>query len=502
MASRVVAIIMGAAVLAAILLPLGAVWSASDGLVRPTADDWASIRFTVYQASLSAVISVGLAIPVARALFYRHFWGRDVVVMLMGAPFILPVIVAVLGLISVFGQNGLVNGVLGYFGVKTVSIYGLQGILLAHVFFNLPLATRMVLAAWGAIPTERLRLAQSLGLSGLALFRIIEAPMLLRVIPAAFAVIFVICLSSFAVALTLGGGPKATTLELAIYQAFRFDFDLGKAASLGMIQLGLAGSAAVALTLIGVRTDLGQGLDRPVLRIGDPVWRIILDVFHIMWAAAFLLVPLGMVMAYGLWGISSLGGDVWIAAGRSILMALASTVLCLGIALCLMHKWGEVIGSLGIAISPLVLGTGVFLMLRKIGNPFEYALVVTLCVNALMALPFVLRILRPAAEDTRAHYGRLAQSLGLSPWAWVRWVLVPRMARTLGFAAGLVAALAMGDLGVIALFGTAEHATLPLKLYQLMGAYRMSQAAAAAVLLVGISLGLFWLFERLGRRYA
>ena len=40
MASRVVAIIMGAAVLAAILLPLGAVWSASDGLVRPTSDDW------------------------------------------------------------------------------------------------------------------------------------------------------------------------------------------------------------------------------------------------------------------------------------------------------------------------------------------------------------------------------------------------------------------------------------------------------------------------------
>ena len=33
--------------------------------------------------------------------------------------------------------------------------------------------------------------------------------------------IFVICLSSFAVALTLGGGPRATTLELAIYQAMR-----------------------------------------------------------------------------------------------------------------------------------------------------------------------------------------------------------------------------------------------------------------------------------------
>ena len=502
MASRIIAITLGAVILAAILLPLGAVWSASDGLVRPSTEDWASIRFTLYQACLSAAISVALAIPVARALFFRRFWGRDIVIMLMGAPFILPVIVAVLGLISVFGQNGVVNGALGYFGVKTVSIYGIQGILLAHVFFNLPLATRMILAGWGAVPTERLRLAQSLGLSQLSTFRILEAPMLVRVIPAAFAVIFVICLSSFAVALTLGGGPRATTVELAIYQAFRFDFDLGKAAGLGLIQLAIAGTAAVGLTLLGVRTDLGQGMDRATVRLGDPLWRVALDFVHILWAAAFLVVPLGMVVGYGLPWIVMLGADVWIAAGRSVLMALASTVVCLGVAMGLLHKWGEVVGTLGIAVSPLVLGTGVFLILRGVGNPFDYALYVTLCVNALMALPFALRILRPAAEDTRAHYGRLAQSLGLSPWAWVRWVLVPRMARPLGFTAGLVAALAMGDLGVIALFGSAEHATLPLKLYQLMGAYRMDQAAAAACVLVAISLGLFWLFERIGRRYA
>ena len=57
----------------------------------------------------------------------------------------------------------------------------------------------------------------------------------------------------------------------------------------------------------------------------------------------------------------------------------------------------------------------------------------------------------------------------------------------------------MGDLGVIALFGDAERATLPLKLYQLMGSYRMDQAAAAAVLLLALSLGLFWLFDRVGR---
>jgi thiamine transport system permease protein len=34
---------------------------------------------------------------------------------------------------------------------------------------------------------------------------------------------------------------------------------------------------------------------------------------------------------------------------------------------------------------------------------------------------------------------------------------------------------------------------------QLMGAYRMEQAAAAALVLVALAFGLFWLFDRGGR---
>ena len=76
----------------------------------------------------------------------------------------------------------------------------------------------------------------------------------------------------------------------------------------------------------------------------------------------------------------------------------------------------------------------------------------------------------------------------------------PRLRRPLGFSAGHVSALSMGDLGVITLLGDAERATLPLKIYQLMGSYRMEQAASGAVLPLILSLGLFWLFDRWGRR--
>ncbi len=70
--------------------------------------------------------------------------------------------------------------------------------------------------------------------------------MLRRCAPGAMVAVFLICLTSFAVALTLGGGPRATTVELAIFQAIRFEFDLGRAALLAALQFALCGAAVLA----------------------------------------------------------------------------------------------------------------------------------------------------------------------------------------------------------------------------------------------------------------
>ncbi len=171
--------------------------------------DWAAIRFTLAQATLSALFSVALAIPLARALARRRFPGRGVLITLLGAPFILPVIVAVLGLLAVFGRNGLLSTALGWAGLDPIHIYGLHGVVLAHVFFNMPLATRLILQGWAAIPAERFRLAASLNFAPRDTARLLERPMLRQVLPGAFVVIFLICTTSFAVALTLGGGPRS-----------------------------------------------------------------------------------------------------------------------------------------------------------------------------------------------------------------------------------------------------------------------------------------------------
>ncbi len=492
---------------------LGAVAWRAEGAFRIDTSELAIIRFTLLQALISAVISAGLAVPLARALVRRQFPGKAILVTLLGAPFILPVIVAVLGLLAVFGRSGALSVALGWLGLEPIHIYGLHGVVLANTFFNLPLATRLLMQGWMDIPVERFRLASSLGFKPSNVFYALELPMLRSVLPGAFLVIFLICTTNFAVALTLGGGPRATTVELAIYQAFRFDFDLSKAALLALIQFAIGGTAAALAIGTVIPSGFGTGLDRRRAVFGaDSSALQAQDSTVVLLAAAFLISPLAMIVVRGLPGLFDLPPQVLEATLRSLIMALASAILTLSLALplsvligTLPTTQGRLLESLvyvSIAASPLVIGTGLYIMIFPVANPVLMALPITVLVNSVMALPFALRTLVPAYSLVESSYGHLADSLQMFGWTRMRLLVLPRLRRPIGFAAGLTAALSMGDLGVIALFANPERATLPMQLSRLMANYRMQDSAAAALLLLVCSLALFWIFDRGGRSNA
>ncbi|MCH2078452.1 MAG: thiamine/thiamine pyrophosphate ABC transporter permease ThiP [Rhodobacteraceae bacterium] len=512
MARGALAISFGAVFAALIVLltlgTLAAVAGRAEGLSELSGDDWKAIRFTLWQALVSATLSVVFAIPVARALARRRFPGRSLIIALLGAPFILPTIVAILGLIAVFGQSGFVSAFLGLFGIPPVQIYGAHGVILAHVFFNLPLATRLLVQAWLAVPAEQHRIAESLSLSRAGMWRAIELPLLRETLPGAFLVIFLLCTTSFAVALALGGGPRATTVELAIYEAFRFDFDLGRAARLGLIQVAICAVIALLSIFVTVPQARMGGLDGTIERWDRHRREKWADGAAITFAILFLITPLAILTARGVPFLLELPTSIWTAAFTSLWVALASTLVVIVASLSLAisaqrfrrgEGLGDALSTLILATSPLVMGTGLFIMLFPFTNPIGLALPVTIAVNAVLSIPFVLRVLMPALRGVEEAYGPLADSLGLTGWARLRWLLLPRLRRPLSFAAGLAAALSMGDLGVIALFSNPDQQTLPLAMYQLMGAYRLEQAASAGLVLVALSFGIFFAIDQGGR---
>ncbi len=471
------------------------------------------LRFTLWQATLSTLLSVLLGLPVALALARQHgFPGRIWIIRLMAVPMGLPVVVGALGIITIWGRQGVFNTLLLAAGMdQPFSIYGLSGILIAHVFFNLPLAVRFFLAGLERIPGEYWRMSASLGLGSFSTFRFIEWPVAARLIPGVAGLIFMLCATSFTLVLLLGGGPAATTIEVAIYQALRFDFDPPRAIGLSLIQIAMTGLLLLLLALLPSADAKGQTQGRIVRRFdGRAAAQRIWDVVVILLAVMLVGLPLVAVAASGF--STDLLRLVTAEAFRraavtslSIAVVSATLALCLSIALIRAsqaiadkRRAGAPLKMLSVALGassslvllvpPVVLGSGWFLLLRNYGDVAVFAPVLVSVINMLMALPFVMRVLEPAFATHQARNGRLSASLGLSGFSRFRFIDWPVLRQPFAMACSFAMALSLGDLGAVALFGSESFVTLPWLIYSNMGSYRTNDAAGYAFILGVICL--------------
>jgi thiamine transport system permease protein len=476
--------------------------------------------FTLWQAALSTLLSVGPALLIARA-FSRHpqFPGRALLLRLFALPLALPAIVAALGLLEVYGRAGYLAGPLTWVaGERWQGIYGLSGILIAHAFFNIPLATRLFLEALGTVSGNQWRLASQLGIGGLAGFRLIEWPVLRASFPGVAGLVFMLCITSFTLVLTLGGGPAATTLEVAIYQALRFDFDPARAVVLTGAQVALTITAILVLRRVGADLAQDRALDLSRQRFADAeLPETLVNAALIGLAALFVVAPLLSVLVSGLQAdLMRLTSEraVRQAALTSLGLAALAALLSVTLAWALVSARRALAGAGGgalerlmdtgagfvLVIPPLVIGAGWFVLLQGRFDVFALAPVMVVVVNGAMAMPFAMRVLRPAFDAAAARHDRLCELLGISGFNRLRLIDGPVLARALLTAGAFAMALSLGDLGVIALFGSEGVQTLPYLLLSRMGSYRTADAAGIALLLGLLCLSLIAAADWLGRR--
>ena len=153
-----------------------------------------------------------------------------------------------------------------------------------------------------------------------------------------------------------------------------------------------------------------------------------------------------------------------------------------------------------LVIPPIVIGAGWFVALRHTDYLFAAAPVMVATVNAVMAMPFAIRAIRPAHDAAAERNDRLCAQLGISGWTRLRLIDWPVLRKPLFTGLAFAMALSLGDLGVIALFGSDSVQTLPYLLLARMGSYRTDDAAGIALLLGVLCLTLIFLADRFGRR--
>ncbi|SUC02625.1 thiamine transporter membrane protein [Proteus penneri] len=464
---------------------------------------------------LSALFSILPAIWLAKALYRRQFKGRTLFLRLCAMSLVLPVLVALFGILTVYGRVGWIAQICEWLGINyQFTPYGLQGILLAHIFFNMPLATRMLLQALESISPEQRQLASQLGMNGWQRFRFLEFPYLWRQILPTASLIFMLCFASFATVLALGGGPAATTVELAIYQALSYDYDLHRAALLALIQL----FCCLGLVLISQKLKgtlfIGDSQKQHWRDPDDPIFSKIADGLIITLALLFLVPPILAVLTDGLNSqfLRVIQQPVlWQAFTTSLIIAVGAGIVC--VVLTMMLLWSsrelrlrhfkkagqamEMSGLIILAMPGIVLATGFFLLLNNtIGLP-ESPYILVILTNALIAIPYALKVLENPMNDIASRYGLLCQSLNIQGINRLRWIELRALRKPISQALAFACVISIGDFGIVALFGNETFRTLPFYLYQQIGAYHTQDGAVTAMILLLLCFSLFSLIERL-----
>ena len=470
------------------------------------------IWFTLWQAAVSTVLTVAVALPAAGAMARLRFRGQRLVRALAIVPFVLPTVVVAAAFEGLFDRFGLSGG-------GAVSLrHTVWAILMAHVFFNYAVVLRTVGAHWAALDARVEDQARVLGASRPQVFRQVVLPRLAPSIAAASAIVFLFSFTSFGVVLVLGG-PARATIETEIYRYAVVRLDLAAAAALAVVQLG----AVVALVAVSNALERRRAVAEPVSSpAAAPRRRGPGLVANLAVMALILGLPVAVLversLAAGRGGGYSLRNytamaervnllpDTALAAlGNSLMFAAPAAALALlvgGTATLVVMRAGggssrrigrafDIGLTLPLGTSAVTVGLGFLLVLNRPPIDIRTSLLVVPIAHAVVGIPFVVRTLVPMLRTVNPRIREAASVLGASPRRVRREVDLRVAARGVAVAAGFAFAVSLGEFGATSFIPRRpETLTAPLALFRLLGtpgeALR-GQAMALAVSLMALT---------------
>lgn len=490
-----------------------------------------TLIFTIFQATVSTVLTIVLALPGAYVFTRYRFPGRSFLLAVSTLPFVLPTIVVATAFLALIGSNGLVNQwLMNLLNLERAPIQlerTLTIILIVHVFYNYSIALRMIVGYWSNQSAKIEEAARVLGANGWRLWWRVRLPVLRPVLTAVFLLVFIFTFTSFGVVLILGG-IRFATLEVQIYYQAMSIFDLPLAAALSLVQIGLMFALMVVYTRLQKRisTEIRHS-DRIARRPRNRrEWLIVTVNVAVM--AIFLFTPLmalvlsslqvrgeGISLAYygALFG-NERNAVLFVpplrAIGNSVLFALLTTLIAVifGTISAYMTagrkgtnrliRWLDPLFMLPLATSAVTLGFGFIIALDEPPLNLRASWVIVPIAHSLIAIPFVIRSVQPAIRSIPDHLTEAASVLGATPLQVLRRIEFPLITRGMVVGATFAFTVSMGEFGASLFVARPDTPTMPIVIFRLLGqpgAVNYGQALAMSSLLMLVCAVSFMLIE-------
>jgi thiamine transport system permease protein len=469
------------------------------------------IWFTLWQALLSTLLTMLIAIPGAYLLYRRKFPGQQIVKALITIPFVLPSIVVAVGF-AVFRNVHEFWIDLGF----TFLLEPVYWIIAAHVFVNYSIAVRTIGGVWATLDREVEEAAELDGAGRFKTLVSISLPQLRSAIFSASALVFLFSATSFGIVLVLGGG-QVLAIETAIYFAATQFLDLEGAAALVLVQTLITGVAffvgsSLAKGTIGLE-QVFEGTPKPPVDLRD--WPAItvttISVFGL------ILVPLLLVLIEAFQVGNSFGFENFenlttrgardllnISVVDAAMNSLRNMTVAASIAFALgtlaswllvrsKKKFLDFMFLAPLGVSSVVLGFGFLVSFDAQWFPLRSSWLIVPLAQALIALPMVIRLVYPALVSIGKEPIDQASLDGASSWQTWRFVESGMIKGVLLTAIGYAAIISIGEFGTSSFLAYGSEGTIPTLLFRLISRpgeqnYGMAMAVSAILIVFVMSV--------------
>ena len=501
-----------------------------------------AISFTFYQAFLSTFVTLLIGIPSSYLFGRFSFQGKNILKILSTLPFILPTVVVAAGFTALIGPKGWLNLLLmDILKISTPPIRllnSLSAILIAHVFYNTSIVIRVVGTAWEQLDQTIENAACVLGATPSNVFWKITLPLLLPSVLSAAILVFLFDFTSFGVILMMGGAAF-TTIEVEIYiQTMQF-LNLKMAGILSLIQLMFT----MLLTFLSLRLSgdknvpiipmiEGEGLRKPDSFLEKSFVYILTMILIVLLVSPTAALLLRSVLSFTT--SNSVGGPAnWkltfenyrglffnerhslffvppiTALRNSVLFAVSSMTVSLIIGTMISvssskdeqsNKYLSFLVMLPLGTSAVTLGLGYLSTFSSVPNSIRWFPVLIPMAHALIALPFVIRIIQPVIDSIPKNLHEAAMTLGVPERQLWKYIDLPLIKKSLATAAIYAFAISLGEFGATSFLTRPEYPTLPIAIFRylnLPGGENYGKAMAMAAILLIICGGGFFMIEHL-----
>lgn len=481
------------------------------------------IFFTVLQATASALLSIVVALPGAYIVTRYNFPGKKVFLSITSLTFVIPSILTVLGFVLLFGNNGILNrALMDLFNLDKPPLkilYSLKAVLLAHVFYNFPLAIRIISSLWRKIPYELTEASYSLGYGRLKTFFKITLPFLKNGILTSFTLIFLYCFMSFGIILVLGGGPSLTTIEVEVYRFARISLDIVSASALSIIE-SIITITVLLIYLKGDKLLFKSTVNKEFYRKFS-FKKIFLFGFYLIPLLLVIVGPLLTVLVNSflkkegfqqdyiltlhwyksIFGLHSnrFSTTAIYAIRNSFIIGSIVTLITLPMASLVTFNISKkfrfkriykLLFFLPMGVSSIIIGLS-YLTRPTLSSSYLGIILA----HIIITLPLAIRSINNIYKTIDYSMIEASMSLGYSRFKTFLKIEIPLMKSGIITAAIFTLALSIGEMNASIMLAPSGFVTIPLAIYQLIGSYNFMGACALGSILLILSFSAFRLID-------